>query len=297
MITSTFIPPTMKKSNETQETKHFVESEEVAERWEKITKIFEAASFQGKPVYFQVVVPWNETQRTIAETKIVEMILVGMMSGLFIGVVFLVWLNIKKGRADLRGTGRLVLFSAILILATKLIIYDHVFPSLQEFEVLISIILHTLFGAFFMRLLYCALEPFVRRWWSEYLISWNRLLVGDFRDPMVGRDVLIGGVAANLGSLLWLLVQFIKEFGLGETRTLDRNFRWWVTESFSAFNRRLISYSDRFHNYWVGHLGDVPDILFFHPQQESHSHIIWRDLVSLRHSRPISSDFISISCF
>jgi hypothetical protein len=36
------------------------------------------------------------------------------------------------------------------------------------------------------------LEPYVRRRWPSTLVSWTRLLAGGFRDPLVGRDVLIG---------------------------------------------------------------------------------------------------------
>ena len=43
-------------------------------------------------------------------------------------------------------------------------------------------------------LIYLALEPYVRRRWASLIISWNRLLAGDLRDPMVGRDILIGGM-------------------------------------------------------------------------------------------------------
>src|SRR5262249_882888 len=39
---------------------------------------------------------------------------------------------------------------------------------------------------------YMALEPAVRRRWPRILVSWSRLLDGDFRDPLVGRDILIG---------------------------------------------------------------------------------------------------------
>src|SRR5439155_18127530 len=44
-------------------------------------------------------------------------------------------------------------------------------------------------GAF---LLYMALEPYIRRRCPEPLIAWTRLLSGSGRDPMIGRDVLIG---------------------------------------------------------------------------------------------------------
>jgi serine/threonine-protein kinase len=54
--------------------------------------------------------------------------------------------------------------------------------------------------------MYLALEPFARRRWPHLMISWSRLLAGDWRDPLIGRDILIGallGVAMTaLGSLV-----------------------------------------------------------------------------------------------
>ena len=44
-------------------------------------------------------------------------------------------------------------------------------------------------------LLYVALEPHVRRRWPSSLISWSRLLTGQLRDPVVGRDLLVGILA------------------------------------------------------------------------------------------------------
>lgn len=45
----------MNNPNETQETKHLGDTEEVAQRWEKITKIFEAASALTGKVFEKVV--------------------------------------------------------------------------------------------------------------------------------------------------------------------------------------------------------------------------------------------------
>jgi serine/threonine-protein kinase len=47
-----------------------------------------------------------------------------------------------------------------------------------------------------MWLVYVALEPFVRRRWPHMLVAWTRLLGGEWRDPAVGRDVLVGCTAA-----------------------------------------------------------------------------------------------------
>ena len=45
-------------------------------------------------------------------------------------------------------------------------------------------------------LLYIALEPHLRRVWPETMIGWSRLLAGSVRDPLVGRDVLVGVLIA-----------------------------------------------------------------------------------------------------
>ena len=38
---------------------------------------------------------------------------------------------------------------------------------------------------------YLALEPYVRRTWPVILITWSRLVSGQLRDPLVGRDLLV----------------------------------------------------------------------------------------------------------
>ena len=45
---------------------------------------------------------------------------------------------------------------------------------------------------------YLAAEPFLRRRWPEVLVTWARLLTGEFRDPLVGRDLLVGCAAGPL---------------------------------------------------------------------------------------------------
>jgi len=45
-------------------------------------------------------------------------------------------------------------------------------------------------------------EPWVRRQWPKTIISWTRLLSGAWRDPVLGRDILLG---VALG-VIWILV-------------------------------------------------------------------------------------------
>ena len=51
-------------------------------------------------------------------------------------------------------------------------------------------------------MLYVALEPFVRRRWPHAIISWSRLLAGELRDPLVGRDLLWGVLLGVLWSVI-----------------------------------------------------------------------------------------------
>ena len=45
---------------------------------------------------------------------------------------------------------------------------------------------------------YIAMEPLVRRVWPQALITWTRLIQGNWRDPMVSRSILAGIVALIL---------------------------------------------------------------------------------------------------
>jgi serine/threonine-protein kinase len=75
------------------------------------------------------------------------------------------------------------------------------------------------FVAILLWLFYIALEPFVRRLWPETLVSWNRLLAGRWRDPLVGRDVLVGAAFGVLTKLLWELAVLAPAWlGLGPAR-------------------------------------------------------------------------------
>jgi len=53
---------------------------------------------------------------------------------------------------------------------------------------------------------YMALEPYVRKYSADILMSWSRLLSGRVRDPRVGRDLLIGIVAGLIIAIAGCLV-------------------------------------------------------------------------------------------
>ena len=87
----------------------------------------------------------------------------------------------------------------------------HHIPSVvDEVAWLLGIAGWSMVWGLFSWLAYISAEPYVRRWWPEALVSWARLLAGRGRDPLVGRDVLVGIVigvfsAALLGIIFTVL--------------------------------------------------------------------------------------------
>jgi len=61
-------------------------------------------------------------------------------------------------------------------------------------------------------LVYLALEPSVRARWPHSLVTWNRLLAGQWRDPQVASHFLIGSA---IGCVVWLLFKFVSVWTSG----------------------------------------------------------------------------------
>jgi eukaryotic-like serine/threonine-protein kinase len=95
------------------------------------------------------------------------------------------------GRGDRRGAWRLVLYELCVAQAAWLFGDHHVATFSEAFRILESLAFG-MFVAASMGLIYIALEPFVRRRWPQILVSSTRVIAGQWRDPLVGRDLLIG---------------------------------------------------------------------------------------------------------
>ena len=150
----------------------------------------EAAAYGGAPVYFELVAPWNErgspsTPRpTTAPAAIVY-------ATIFALSLVIAYRNVKLGRADRRGAFRT---AAILAVAT-LVAAAWVAHDSYDFLPFVGrglVLGRVLWAAVISWTFYVALEPYVRRVWPEMLIGWSRLISGRVRDPLVGRDLLVG---------------------------------------------------------------------------------------------------------
>jgi serine/threonine-protein kinase len=149
----------------------------------------EAGAYQGRPVYFEVLFPWTTGDRESLQR--VSMLPYAVLIGLTFFVVGAVLArhNWKTGRGDVRGAALVgvAMFAGVLLTHT-LGVHD----TLAGGWILPLAIAEGAFAA----VLYMALEPWVRRLWPRALITWSRVLAGQWRDAVVGRDVLIGVLSA-----------------------------------------------------------------------------------------------------
>lgn len=166
----------------------------------------EAAAFRGRLISFQMLGPWNtvgtvldRAQQPLQPPSAVPIVF------LFLSVtaVIVAWRNTRTGRGDRRGAFRLAAFLFLVALLAWAFRIDHVANVPGEarlFRIGAAIAVldaATIYG------LYLALEPYMRRHWPQVLIGWSRVLGGRWRDPLVGREVLVG---IGLGGVAFFLM-------------------------------------------------------------------------------------------
>jgi hypothetical protein len=166
-----------------------------------------AASYRGKPVYFQVIGPWTRPWRMQAQPRTLARMVsdsVFLLGGVVITVVAALFArrNLRLGRGDRKGAFRISAFVFCVSVCSGFLVAHHVVDLGAEFQILVRTVGEALFSVVSLWFLYVALEPYVRRQWPELLISWSRLLSGRFRDPLIGRDLLVGILFGSITALL-----------------------------------------------------------------------------------------------
>jgi len=91
----------------------------------------------------------------------------------------------------------------------------HHVPERSELELFFGGLYRAFFTFGLGWLFYIALEPYARSLWPRSLTSWVRLLSGRFRDPLVGRDVLVGCVY-GIGFALFFRLHGLLPLWLGK---------------------------------------------------------------------------------
>jgi serine/threonine-protein kinase len=154
----------------------------------------EAGAWRGKPVFFRLIgEAWAQPDRDPPPAE-------PWFSWLFLGVLAvggaLAARNLWLGRGDRRGARRLAVAFVIVAMigwsATNLRF------SLATIVSFFAQLGGMTFLAAALWLWYLAMEPILRRRWPWRIVAWGRVLDGRFRDPLVGRDLLLGLAAGTL---------------------------------------------------------------------------------------------------
>jgi hypothetical protein len=164
----------------------------------------ETAAYQGKAVSFEFHGPASWVVRKESEIQAARL---GIPLEILIIVgLFLARRNLRLGRGDRRNATRLALFLGALLFLVS-VLGAHHNRNIYEALLLFELASFSASVGIAIWILYMALEPFVRRRWPQVLVSWTRLISGDWGDPLIARDILIG-VATGL------LVTVMRPLGL-----------------------------------------------------------------------------------
>jgi hypothetical protein len=169
----------------------------------------EAAAFQGRPVAMRLLEPWNrtraeETAELAARTRtsvIVQHVTFNLM---ILVAIFVAWRNLRLGRGDRKTAFRFALYLGAVRLLW--VVGAHHVAAQGEAWILWSHYAFSTWRIFIVWIFYMAVEPYARRLWPHMLVTWVRFVGGRWRDPLVGRGILVGVAAgAFLTNLGWLL--------------------------------------------------------------------------------------------
>ena len=165
----------------------------------------EAAMLRGWPTSFDVIAPWSVERETMRGPALLALLIISMLFIILLTtVVLLARRNLRLGRGDRSGAARLAVIAGCAELVAWTFGAHHVPALFEVFPMLLTALVWASFGGLALWALYLALEPIARRRWPHTIVSWTRALSGNLRDPLVGRDVLLGIVGGLVVALFEL---------------------------------------------------------------------------------------------
>jgi serine/threonine-protein kinase len=155
----------------------------------------EAASFHNRPVYFQIFWPWTAARLARAapgnSRALRNAVNYAIGAIVFIAALWIAHYNWKAGRVDLRGATRVGVFCGVMSLVSWVFHAHHVAADAEQ-TLIGNALARAAFVCLEYWLIYLALEPWVRRYWPQTMITWSRVVAGKWTDPIVGRDLMFG---------------------------------------------------------------------------------------------------------
>jgi serine/threonine protein kinase len=194
----------------------------------KLPLRIEAAAAGGKPVSLRIIEPWTRPAEEPAPPKGFWQRAAHLVDALaFVVVVgtagFVALRNVRRGRGDRRGALRFALYLG----AARMVWFlgAHHMASPSEVGLFIGHLSYAMQRLGLAYVFYLAVEPYARRLWPHMLVSWVRVLEGRFRDPLVGRDLLIGSAAGAINALVPSLSHWVSQ-ALGGAPALPAWSEW-----------------------------------------------------------------------
>jgi hypothetical protein len=134
--------------------------------------------------------------------------------------------HIHSGRGDTRGALRCALYLFSIDLVLWAIAVHHDGSVRREFALGVSYLIRSMAFALRIWLYYVAFEPLVRRFWPDILISTSRLLSARFRNPLVGRDLLVGSLFGITMELVGVITRYFWQLNMQPDTILGGRFVW-----------------------------------------------------------------------
>jgi serine/threonine-protein kinase len=168
----------------------------------------EAASFGGRPTAMRILEPWHRPTSEkegdgFAKKGVYVVIREVTLNLMVLTAMIFAWRNLRLGRGDQKTALRFAVYLGVIRLFWS--VGAHHVAAPDEALILVAHYAYSTWRVFLVLVFYLAIEPYARRLWPHVLVTWVRFFGGRWRDPVVGRDLLIGSTA---GALLTLAVWF-----------------------------------------------------------------------------------------
>ncbi len=179
----------------------------------------EIATWHGTPTMVKTTFPWDSQAKAAQSTPGSALLRIVPAGALVVGFLFAVALarrNWRANRADRKGAFRIAVVRYIISVLTWTG-EIHPIPSGDLFGFIVHNLFASVLPAFYVWMLYLALEPALRARWPHAIVTWNRLLAGKWNDAQLHAHFLTGAAAGSAFVILAELVQW----WLSERGTID----------------------------------------------------------------------------
>jgi len=191
-------------------------------------------------VSFRIIEPWTQPREAPPPpTGLMARAGAWIATGWYLIVLavsgFVAWRNVRLGRGD----NRIAIRFAVFLAALRFVwfIGAHHVSTGEEVGILQAHLAYSAQRFVLAYVFYLAFEPYARKLWPHMLTSWVRLFDRRFRDPLVGRDLLVGVFFGTTFTLLQHLAAWASVFF--NLRGVDLSGTTWSLEGLRGLRHSI----------------------------------------------------------